>query len=85
MGGRHACSTQLGTRAGRAPPSPPYQIMLDPSLQENYKTKMIQQEHHKTEYHLCEVMAGITEFLLVEYISAILFFFHLTYYKSNFI
>jgi hypothetical protein len=39
---------------------PPYQIMLDPSLQEHYKTKMIQQEHHKTEYHLCEVMAGIS-------------------------
>ena len=40
--------------------TPPYQIMLDPSLQEHYKTKMIQQEHHKTEYHLCEVMAGIS-------------------------
>jgi hypothetical protein len=41
---------------------------------------MIQQEHHKTEYHLCEVMVGI-KFLHVEYISAILFFFHLTYYR----
>jgi hypothetical protein len=50
-------AAQLGTRSGRAPP---YQIMLDPSLQEHYKTKMIQQEHHKTEYHLCEVMAGIS-------------------------
>jgi hypothetical protein len=35
-------------------------IMLDPSLQEHFKTKVIQQEHHKTEYHLCEVMAGIS-------------------------
>jgi hypothetical protein len=41
-------------------PLSPYQIMLDPSLQEHYKTKMIQQEHHETEYHLCEVMAGIS-------------------------
>ena len=32
MGGQHTWPTQLGTRAGRAPPSPPYQIMLDPSL-----------------------------------------------------
>jgi hypothetical protein len=58
MGGRHACPTQLGTRAAEHPT--PYQIMLDPSLQEHYKTKMIQQEHQKTEYHLCEVMAGIS-------------------------
>ena len=40
--------------------TPPYQIILDPSLQEHYKTKMIQQERHKTQYHLCEVMAGIS-------------------------
>ena len=42
------------------PPLPPNQIMLDLSLQEHYKTKMIQQEHHEIEYHLCEVMAGIS-------------------------
>jgi hypothetical protein len=32
MGGRHTWQTQLGTRAGRSPPPPPYQIMLDPFL-----------------------------------------------------
>jgi hypothetical protein len=41
-------------------PPPPNQIMLDLFLQEHYKTKMIQQEHHEIEYYLCEVMAGIS-------------------------
>ena len=39
--------------------------MLDPSLQEHYKIKMIQQEHHKTEYHICEVMAGIIIIIII--------------------
>ena len=43
---------------------------------------MIQQEHHKTEYHLCEVMAKISICKLNIYQP---FFFHLTYYKSNLI
>ena len=60
---------------------PPYHIMLDPSLQEHYKTKIIQQEHYKTEY-LCEVMAELVSEYIVEYISAISFFFHLTYYTG---
>ena len=41
--------------------------MLDPSLQEHYKTKMIQQEHHKTEYYLCEVMAELVSEYIVEF------------------
>ena len=59
-------------------PPPPYQIMLDLSLQEHYKTKMIQQEHHKSEYYLCEVMAGISFCKLnIQYIS------HFTFLSSD--
>ena len=57
-GGVHPLA--LARELAEHPPPPPYQIMLDPSLQEHYKTKMIQQEHHETEYHLFEVMAGIS-------------------------
>ena len=44
---------------------------------------MIQQEHHKTEYHLCEVMTGISFCKLNIYQP--FNFFYLTYYKSNLI
>jgi hypothetical protein len=42
-------------------------------LKEHYKTKMIQQEHHKTEYHLCEVVTGISFCKLNIYISHFIF------------
>ena len=42
---------------------------------------MFQQEHHKTEYHLCEVMARIRFCKLNIYQP--FYFFLMTYYKSN--
>jgi hypothetical protein len=48
--------------------------MLDPSLQEHYKTKMIQQEQHKTEYHICEVMAGIIIIIIIIIIIKVFYY-----------
>ena len=60
-----------------------YKEDLEPE-QKHYKTEMIQQEHHKAEYHLCEVIAEIS-FCKLNIYQPFYFFSTEILYKSNLI